>query len=78
MADIDVSIRQCAAIEFLNVEGETPIRIHGRLKNTEEATVDVSIIRLWVRRCIESGWKTPLADEKRSDGPATSVTPRNI
>lgn len=79
MADIDVRIRQRSVIEFLNAEGETPIRIHERLKNVYgDATVDVSTVRRWIRRCNETQGQTPLADEKRSGRPVTAVTPRNI
>ena len=78
MAD-DVRIRQGSVIEFLNAEGETPIRIHERLNNVYgDATVDVSTVRRWVRRCNEAEGQTPLADEKRKGRPATVVTPRNI
>ena len=52
MADIDVHIRQRSVIKFLTGESEMPIRIHERLKNVyEDATVDVSTVRRWVRRC---------------------------
>ncbi|GJQ80241.1 hypothetical protein Trydic_g23814 [Trypoxylus dichotomus] len=54
MADVDVRIRQRSVIEFFNAEGETPIRIHERLKNKYgDATEDVSSVRRWVRRCNE-------------------------
>ena len=67
MADIDIRIRQRSVIEFLTAEGETPIRIHERLKNVYgDATVDVSTVRRWVRRCNEAEGQTTLADEKRS------------
>ena len=48
-------------IEFLNAEGEMPIRLHERLKNVYgAATVDVSTVRRWVRRCKEAeGQKRP-------------------
>lgn len=79
MADIDIRIRQRSVIEFLTAEGETPIRIHERLKNVYgDATVDVSTVRRWVRRCNEAAGQTPLADEKRSGRPVTAVTPCNI
>ena len=46
--------RQRSVIEFLTAEGEMPIRIHERLKNVYgDATVDVSTVRRWVRRCKE-------------------------
>ena len=48
-------VRQRSMIEFLTAEGEMPIRIHGRLKNVYgDATVDVSTVRRWVRRCKEA------------------------
>ena len=79
MADIDVRIRQHSVIEFLTAEGEMPIRIHERLKNVYgDAIVDVSTVRRWVRRCKEAEGQTRLADETRSDRPATAVTPGNI
>ena len=54
-------------IEFLTAEGEMPIRIHERLKNVYgDATVDVSTVRRWVRRCKEAEGQTRLADETRS------------
>ena len=66
-------------IEFLIVEGETPIRIRERLKKVYgDATVDVSTVRRWVRRCTEAEGETPFAYEKRSGRPTTAVTPRNI
>ena len=59
MADIDVRIRQLSVIEFLTAEGEMPIRLHERLKNVYgDATVDVSTVRLWVRRCKEAEEQT--------------------
>ena len=79
MADIDVRIRQRSVIEFLNAEGETPIRIHERLtKVYGDATVDVSTVRRWVRRCNEAVEQTPLTDQKRSGRPVTAVSPSNI
>ena len=58
-------------IEFLTAEGEMPIRIYERLKIVyEDATVDVSTVRRWVRRCKEAEGQTRLADETRSDRPA--------
>ena len=55
MADTDVRIRQRSVIEFLTAEGEMPIRVHKRLKNVYgDATVDVSTVRRWVRRCKEA------------------------
>nr|CAI5822724.1 unnamed protein product [Callosobruchus analis] len=70
MADIDVRLRQRCVIEFLNAEGETPIRIHERLKKVYgDVTVDVSTVRRWVRRCKEAEGQTPLTDEKRSGRP---------
>ena len=78
MADIDVRIRQRSVIEFLNAEGESPIRIHERLKNVYgDATVYVSTVRRWVRRCNETERQTTLADEKRSGRLVTAVTPHN-
>ena len=42
-------------IEFLTAEGEMPIRIHERLNNVYgDATVGVSTVRQWVRRCKEA------------------------
>ena len=39
-------------IEFLTAEGEMPTCIHERLKIVYwDATVDVSTVRRWVRRC---------------------------
>ena len=59
MAEIDVRIRQHSVIEFLTAEGEKPIRIHERLKNVYvDATVDVSTVRRWVRRCKEAEGQT--------------------
>ncbi|XP_073526621.1 uncharacterized protein [Phyllobates terribilis] len=79
MADIDVRIRQRSVIEFLHAEGETPIRIHERLKNVYgDATVDVSTVRRWVRRCNTAEGPSPLADKMRSGRPVTAVTPSNI
>ena len=79
MADVDVRIRQRSVIEFLTAEGEIPIRIHERLKNVYGyATVDVSTVRRWVRRCKEAEGQTRLADETRSGRPVTAVTPCNI
>lgn len=79
MADIDVRLRQRCVIEFLNAEGETPIRIHERLKKVYGVvTVDVSTVRRWVRRCKEAEGQTPLTDEKRSGRPVSAVTPHNI
>ena len=79
MIDIDVRTRQRSVIEFLTAEGEMPIRIHERLKNVHgDATVDVSTVRRWVRRCKEAEGQTRLADEMRSGRPATAVTPGNI
>ena len=79
MADIDVCIRQRSVIGFLTAEGEMPIRIHERLKNVYgDATVDVSTVRQWVRRCKEAEGQTSLTDETRSGRPATAVTPSNI
>ena len=50
-----VRIRQRSVIEFLTAEGEIHIRIHGRLKNVYgDSAVDVSTVRLWVRRCKEA------------------------
>ena len=70
MADIDVGIRQRSVIEFLTAEGEMPIRIHERLKNVYgDATVDVSTVRRWVRRCKEAEGQARLADETRSGRP---------
>ena len=46
-------------IEFLTAVGEMPIRIHERLKDVyEDATVDVSTVRRWVRRCKEADGQT--------------------
>ena len=79
MADIDICIRQRSVIEFLNVEGESPIRIHERLKNVYgDATEDVSTVRQWVHRYNElKGKQTTLADEKQSCRLVTAVTPHN-
>ena len=66
MADIDVCIRQRSVIEFLTAEGELPIRIHERLKNVYgDATVDVSTVRRWVRRCKETEGQTRLKTSMR-------------
>ena len=52
-----------------------PIRIHERLKNVYgDATVNVSTVRGWVRRCKEAEGQRRLADETRSGRPATAVT----
>ena len=49
--------KQGLVIKFLTAEGEMPIRIHERLKNVYGvATVDVSTVRRWVRRCKEAGF----------------------
>ena len=54
-----------------------PIRIHERLKNVYgDATVDVSTVRRWVRRCKEAEGQTRLADKTRSGRPATAATYR--
>jgi hypothetical protein len=46
MAAKDVRLKQRNVIEFLNAEGETPIRIHERLKNVYgDSTVDVSTVQ---------------------------------
>ncbi|GJQ69677.1 hypothetical protein Trydic_g22250 [Trypoxylus dichotomus] len=77
MADIDVRIKQRSVIEFLNTEGEKPIRIHERLKHVSgDATVDVSTVIRWVHRCNEGEEHTPLA-ESRAAG-RWLQTPRNI
>ena len=73
MADIDVHIRQRSVIKFLTAESEMPIRIHERLKNVYgDATVDVSTVRRWVRRCKDAEGQTWLADETGSGRPATA------
>ena len=52
-------VRQRSVIEFLTAESEMPIRIYERLKNVyEDATVDVSIVRRWIRRCKEAEGQT--------------------
>ena len=72
-------VRQRSVIEFLTAEGEMPIRIHERLKNVYgDATLYVSTVRRWVRRCKESEGQTRLADETRSCRPAIAMTPGNI
>ena len=61
-ACIPARIRQRSVIEFLTAEGEMPIRINERLKNVYgDATVDVSTVRRWVRRCKEAEGQTRLA-----------------
>ena len=63
-------VRLRSVIEFLTAEGKMPIRIHERLKNVYgDATVDVSTVRRWVRRCKEAEGQTRLADETRSGRP---------
>ena len=58
-ACIPARIRQRSVIEFLTAEGEMPIRIHERLKNVYgDATVDVSTVRRWARRCKEAEGQT--------------------
>ena len=65
-ACIPARIRQRSVIEFLTAEGEMAIRIHERLKNVYgDATVDVSTVRRWVRRCKEAERQTRLTDETR-------------
>ena len=78
-ASIPARIRQRSVIEFLTAEGEMPICIHERLKNMYgDATVDVSTVRQWVRRCKDAEGQTRLADETLSGRPAIAVTPGNI
>ena len=68
-------VRQRPVIEFLTAEAEMPIRIHERLKNVYgDATVDVSTVRRWVRRCKEAEGQTRLTDKARSGRLATAVT----
>ena len=43
-----------------------------------DATVDVSIVRRWVRRCKEVEGQTSLDAETQSGRQATAVTPGNI
>lgn len=80
MAAKDVRLKQRYVIEFLNAEGETPIRIHERLKNGYgDSTVDVSTVRRWVHRCDEAEvGQSSMADAKRTGRPSTAVTPHNI
>ena len=53
------TVRQRSVIEFLTAEGEMPIRMHERLKNVYgDATLDVSTVRRWVRRCKEAEGQT--------------------
>ena len=68
MATKEVRLKQRNVIEFLNAEGETPIRIHKRLSIVYgDSTVDVSTVRRWVRRCDEAEvGQSSLADAKRT------------
>ena len=60
-------------IEFLTAEGEMPILIHERLKNVYgDATVDVSTVRRWVRRCKEAEGQTRLTKRGVAGRPATA------
>ena len=76
--------KQRAVIEFLVAEGETPLRIHKRLKNVyKDNTIDYSNVKRWVQRFKKSTedheevGKVSIADKSRSGRPSTSVNPDN-
>ncbi|KAK7791047.1 hypothetical protein R5R35_006848 [Gryllus longicercus] len=81
MSTIDVRLNQRAVIEFLNSEGQSPICIHERLKKFyADATVDVSTVRRWIRRCtgVRCEEQLDMADAPRSGRPHTAMTADNI
>ena len=83
-APLEARQKQRAVIEFLVAEGETPLRIHNRLKNVyKDNTIDYSNVKRWVQRFKKSTedheevGKVSIADKPRSGRPSTSVNPDN-
>ena len=83
-AFLEARQKQRALIEFLVAEGETPLRIHNRLKNVyKDNTIDYSNVKRWVQRFKKSTedheevGKVSIADKPCSGRPSTSVNPDN-
>ena len=83
-APLEARQKQRAVIEFLVAEGETPLRIHNRLKNVYmDNSIDYSNVKRWVQRFKKSTedheevGKVSIADKPRSGRPSTSVNPDN-
>ena len=83
-APLEARRKQRAVIEFLVAEGETPLRIHNRLKNVyKDNTIDYSNVKTWVQRFKKSTedhkevGKVSIVDKPRSGRPSTSVNPDN-
>ena len=66
----DVRFKQRAVIEFLTAEQVPPIEIHRRLQAVYgDQYVDVSTVRLWVRRFKDGELgQADLGDKTRSGG----------
>jgi len=70
----DFRFKQRAVIEFLNTEKVPPIEIHRRMQAVYgDQCVDVSTVRLWVRRFkdVELG-QADLSDKTRSGRPVAA------
>ena len=83
-APLEARQKQRAVIEFLIAEGETPLRIHNRLKNVyKDNTIDNSNPKRCVQQFKESTedheevGKASIADKPHSGRPSTSVNPNN-
>ena len=78
MADpLELRQKQRAVIEFLVVEGKTPVNIHRRLQNVcTENTFDYSNVRRWGCRLNDEKVGTAhVANKPRSGRPSSSVNP---
>jgi len=69
----DVRFKQRAFIEFLTAGKVLPTEIHGRMQAVYgDQRVDVSTVRLWVRRFKDGELgQADLSDKTRSGRPAT-------
>ena len=76
MADISVSFRQRAVIEFLVKEEQSAVDIHQRLQRAYgDACMGASSVRRWVKHFKDGN--TSIKDEPRSGRPRTASTDRN-
>ena len=76
MADIDISFRQHAVIEFLVKEEKSAAEIHLRLQHAYgDVCMGASSVRRWVKHFKDGN--TSMQDEPRSGRPRTASMERN-
>ena len=78
-ASTDFRIKQRSVIQFLTLEGCTPIKIHRRMKALYgDGCMDVKNINKWVRHATSScAGETSVLDERRPGQPISVTCDEN-